>query len=82
MLEKKGVTKCYIDVIRDIYEVVVTTIRSPAGKTSEFPITVGLHQRLALSLYLFASVINELTRNIHNDVPWCTLFANDIKLMD
>ncbi|CAL5326496.1 unnamed protein product [Camellia sinensis] len=37
--EKKGVTKGYIDVIRDMYEGVVTTIRSPAGETNEFPIT-------------------------------------------
>ncbi|GMQ01954.1 hypothetical protein CsSME_00048401 [Camellia sinensis var. sinensis] len=43
VLEKKGVTKGYIDVIRDMYEGMVTTIRSPAGETNEFPITVRLH---------------------------------------
>ena len=44
VLEKKGVTKDYIDVIRDMYEGVVTTIRSLARETNVIPITVGLHQ--------------------------------------
>ncbi|KAF5944142.1 hypothetical protein HYC85_018219 [Camellia sinensis] len=52
-----------------MYEGVVTTIKSLAGKTSEFPITMGLHQRSTLSPYLFALVINKLMRNIQDDVP-------------
>ena len=62
-------TKDYIDMIRDTYEGVVTTMRSLTGETSEFPITVGLHQGLTLSPYLFALVMDELTRNIQDDVP-------------
>ena len=81
-LEKKRVTKGYIDVIRDMYEGVVTTIRSPAGVTNKFPITVGLHQGSTLSPYLFALVIDELMVNIQDDVPWCMLFADDIVLVD
>ena len=82
VLAKKGVTKGYIDVIRNMYEGVVTTIRSPAGETNEFPITVGLHQGSTLSPYLFALVMDELTRNIQDDVLWCMLFTNDILLVD
>ena len=80
VLEKKGVTKGYIDVIRDMYEGVVTTIRSSVGETNEFPITVGLHQGSTLSPYLFALVMDELTRNIQDEVSWCMLFADDIVL--
>ena len=69
-------------MIRDMYEGVVTTIRSPAGETNEFSITVGLHQGSILSTYLFALVMDELTRNILDDVPWCMLFADDIVLVD
>ena len=69
-------------MIRDMYEGAMTTIRSPAGETEEFPITVGLHQGLALSPYLFALVMDELTRDIQDEVPWCMLFADDIVLMD
>ena len=82
MLEKKGVTKGYIDMIRDMYEDAMTTIRSPTGETEEFPITVGLHQGSALSPYLFALVMDELTRDIQDEMPWCMLFADDIVLMD
>ena len=66
-------TKDYIDVIRDMYEWVVTTIRSPARETNEFPITVGLHQGATGSPYLFSFVMDELTRNIQDDMPWCML---------
>ncbi|GMP81861.1 hypothetical protein CsSME_00036427 [Camellia sinensis var. sinensis] len=65
-----------------MYEGVVATIRSPAGETNEFPITVGLHQGSTLSPYLFTLVMDELTRNIQDDVPWCMLFADDIVLVD
>ena len=76
-------TKSYIFVIRDIYEgVVVTTISSPAGETTEFPITVGVHQGSTLSPYPFALVMDELTINIQDDVPRCMLFADNIVLVD
>ena len=64
-------TKGYIDMIRDMYEGVVTAIKSPARETNEFPITVGLHQGSTLSSYLFALVMDKLTKNIQDDVPWC-----------
>jgi len=43
VLENKGVTKGYIDVIRDMYESLVL-------ETSEFSIIVGLHQGSTLNL--------------------------------
>ena len=41
-----------------------------------------LHQGLALSPFLFATVIEEMTRSIQIDVPWCMVFADDIVLVD
>jgi Reverse transcriptase (RNA-dependent DNA polymerase). len=82
VLNKKGVTTRYIDVIRDMYEGAVTMVRTTAGEGSEFPITVGLHQGSALSPYLFALIMDELTREIQDGVPWCMLFADDIVLVD
>ena len=35
-----------------------------------------------MSLYLFALVIDEVTRNIQGDIPWCMLFADDVVLVD
>lgn len=55
MLERKGVTKGYVDAVENMYEAAVTTIRSPVGETSQFPIMVGLHQGLALSPWPLAT---------------------------
>ena len=32
--------------------------------------------------YLFALVMDEVTRNIQGDILWCMLFADDVVLMD
>ena len=60
----------------------ITIVKTTIGETSEFPITVGLHQGCALSPYLFALVMDELTMHIQDDIPWCMLFADDIVLID
>ncbi|KAL6547085.1 hypothetical protein OROMI_022806 [Orobanche minor] len=71
-----------IDIIKDMYEGASTSVRTNVGRTEEFPITIGVHQGSALSPFLFAIVMDELTRGIQNDVPWCMMFADDIVLID
>lgn len=48
-------------------------------KIEAFSIKIGSHQGLALSLYLFILVIDELIRHIQNML---LLFADDIILVD
>ena len=58
------------------------SVRTSRRITSEFPITINLHWESTLILHLFALVMNEIPKSIQVEVPWCTLFANDIVLVD
>ena len=63
-----------------MYDGATTTVRSAAGLTEEFKVGVGLHQGSALSPFLFAIIMDKLTKNIRKDAPWNMLFADDIVL--
>ena len=56
-LMKKRVPIKYIDIIKDMYNEVVTNVRTCGGITSDFSIMIGLHQESAFSLFLFAIVM-------------------------
>ncbi|EMS52533.1 ATP-citrate synthase [Triticum urartu] len=81
-LEKHKVPAKYITLIKDMYDNVVTSVRTSNVDTDDFPIKIGLHQGSALSPYLFALVMDEVTRDIQGDIPWCMLFADDVVLVD
>jgi hypothetical protein len=72
----------YITLIKDMYDSVVTSVRTSNGDTNDFPINIGLHQGSALSPYLFALVMDEVTREIKYGIPWCMLFTDDVVLVD
>ena len=67
---------------RSLYDEVVANVRTCGGITSDFSITIGLHQESALSPFLFVIVMDEFTRAIQDEIPWCMLFADDIILID
>ena len=71
----------YIDIIKEMYDV-VANVRTCGGITSDFSITIGLHQGSALSPFLFVIVMDELTRAIQDEILSCMLFADDIVLVD
>ena len=63
-LQKHKVSSKYITLIKDMYDNIVTSVRTNDGDTNDFSINIGLHQGSALSLYLFALVMDEVTRDI------------------
>ena len=81
-LEQKGVLHGYIRVIKDMYEGGRTRVRTSRGTTNDFCVGIGLHEGFALSPFLFTIVMDELTKGIQDELPWCMLFADDIVLID
>jgi hypothetical protein len=65
-----------------MYDNVVTSVQTIDGGTNDFLINIGLHQGSALTPYLFALVMNEVTRDIQGGIPWCMLFADDVILVN
>jgi hypothetical protein len=60
----------------------VTSVQIGDRDTNDFPINIGLHQGSALSPYLFALVMDEVTRDIQGGIHWCMLFVDDVFLVD
>jgi hypothetical protein len=79
---KHKVSIKYITLIKDMYDNIMTSVRTSDGDTNDFSINIGLHQGSTLSPYLFALVMDEVTRDIQGGIPWCMLFADDIVLVD
>ena len=61
-LEKHKVPTKYITLIKYMYKNAMTFVRTCGSDTTAFPINIGLHQGSALSPYLFALVMDKVTR--------------------
>ena len=81
-LDKYKVPSKYVTLIKDMHNNVVTSVRTNNGNIDYFLIKIRLHQGSALNPYLFVLVMDEVTRNIQGNIPWCMLFADDVVLVD
>ncbi|KAK3508194.1 hypothetical protein QTP70_017108 [Hemibagrus guttatus] len=77
-MRKSGVAEKYVRVVQDMYERSRTVVRCAVGQTEEFKVEVGLHQGSALSLFLFAIVMDQLSEEVRQESPWTMMFADDI----
>jgi len=71
-----------IRLIKNMYEEGRMSIRTLGGVTNDFYVGMGLHQGSALNPFLFTLVMDELTKGIQDELPWCTLFSDDIVLVN
>ncbi|KAK3570020.1 hypothetical protein QTP86_009157 [Hemibagrus guttatus] len=77
-MRKSGVAEKYVRVLQDMYERNRTVVRCAVGQTEEFKVEVGLHQRSALSPFLFAIVMDQLSEEVRQESPWTMMFADNI----
>lgn len=68
VLEKKIISLKHLELIKDMYDRPVTS----GGITNEFPITIDFHQ------VPVAQMMDEFTKLIKNEIPWCIIFAVDV----
>jgi hypothetical protein len=52
-----------------MYTNVVIFVRACDGESDAFSIKIGLYQGSALSSYIFALVMDEITNDIQGDIP-------------
>ena len=81
-LEKRGLSPVYIQVIKDMYERGRMRVRTPGGVINDFYVGMSLHQDSALNPFLFTLVMDELTKEIQDELLWCMLFAYDIVIIN
>ncbi|KAK3570071.1 hypothetical protein QTP86_010237 [Hemibagrus guttatus] len=77
-MRKSGVAEKYVRVVQDMYERSRTVVRCAVGQTEEFNVEVGLQQGSALSPFLFAIVMDQLSEEVRQESPWTMMFADDI----
>ncbi|KAK3520561.1 hypothetical protein QTP70_027096 [Hemibagrus guttatus] len=77
-MRKSGVAEKHVRVVQDMYERSRTVVRCAVGQTEEFKVEVGLHQGSALSPFLFAMVMDQLSEEVRQESPWTMMFADDI----
>ncbi|KAK3536468.1 hypothetical protein QTP86_013737, partial [Hemibagrus guttatus] len=77
-MRKSGVAEKYVRVVQDMYERSRTVMKCAVGQTEEFKVEVGLHQGSALSPFLFAIAMDQLSEEVRQESPWTMMFADDI----
>jgi Reverse transcriptase (RNA-dependent DNA polymerase) len=68
-LKRKLVPTNHVTLIKDMYINAVTCVRACDGESDTFPIKIRLHQGSALNPYIFILVMNEITKDIQENIP-------------
>ena len=69
-------------LVQDMYKESETVVRCEIGTIESFKVKVGLHQGSALSLFLFAVIMDKLTDEVRREPSWSMLFADDIVICE
>ena len=79
-MRKSGMAEKYVRLVQDMYKESETVVRYAVETTESFKVKVGMHQGLALSLFLFDVIMDRLTDKVRRKPSWTMLFADDIMI--
>ncbi|EYC44370.1 hypothetical protein Y032_0463g1909 [Ancylostoma ceylanicum] len=79
-LRLQGIPEELLKWVQMLYVDHRSKVQAAAGTSTEFPITVGVHQGSALSPLLFIVVMDALTKDLQRPAPWTLLYADDVML--
>src|SRR5580698_5006443 len=80
-LRRLGVEEWMVAIIKALYNDAKTSVRNKQGESKEFEVKVGVHQGSVLSPLLFSIVLEALSREFREGLPWELLYADDLALM-
>jgi hypothetical protein len=80
-LRKVGVDEWLINMIKAMYVGTTTAVKGKGGISEEFEVKVGVHQGSVLSPLLFTIVLEALSREFREGLPWELLYADDLALL-
>ena len=70
-----------IHTVMALYTEACTVVRTDAGLSESFEVTVGLHQGSVLSPLLFATVMDVVSSEARSSLPSELLYADDLVIM-
>ena len=76
-----GVDEWIVNVIKAMYEGATTAVKFKSGESKEFGVKVGVHQGSVLSPLLFNIVLEALSQEFREGLPWEMLYADDLALL-
>ena len=80
-LRKAGVEEWLVQAVMTLYSEAQTVLRTEAGDSQSFEVKVGVHQGSVLSPLLFAIVMDQVTSESREGLPWELLYADDLVLI-
>jgi hypothetical protein len=76
-----SVNEWLVSAVMAMYEGAKTVVRTDDGDSESFAVKVGLHQGSVLSPLLFIVVMDVITKEIREGLPWEVLYADDLVLI-
>jgi hypothetical protein len=82
VLNRHKVPTKYNNLTRDMYDNIVRSVHVGDSENDTIPIMIGLYKGLSLITYMISLVMDEVTKYIQGDTPWCMLFVDNVVLVD